>query len=423
MRIFFTTFVVFILLNSNNVTFAGHANEKYCFNCSYKYKIGDKKNDTYEFAFDLQTTISVNYRDSVGRMQTKDLSKLVEEQLKDKKTGLVSYILFENNKILVDQNRKSKYRGPYPSHSVGKSLVSLVTGYAMCGGYINHTVFDRIDYPTVADTLFENQKLIDLLNMQAGDDEIIGDRLGIWDSRITKDKQSINTIPIKRAMKKYFKGKDGLEPGKYFNYSAMTTNVIVNYVIYKTGDDWEKLLHKIFIEDAKVAKRVYFSKTLMKNKTGNRKSGEYGRYSFYADRYDYVRIANLIMSHWKNDTCVGKYLKTMYENRVDRQYNEYSMFKGNHRVAQTYGGQFLWDAIGLEDRPILMMDGFAGQQVVIDFDNNRIITAHSTDRHYDYYSLIYSQLEPNTPYKPNEQSERPKCREYVNETQFVLQDC
>ena len=35
-----------------------------------------------------------------------------------------------------------------------------------------------------------------------------------------------------------------------------------------------------------------------------------------------------------------------------------------------------------------MMDGFV-QQVVIDFDNNRIITAHSTDRHYDYYNLIY----------------------------------
>jgi hypothetical protein len=375
------------------VTFAHHANEKYCFNCSYKYKIGDKENDTYEFEFDLQTPILVNSRNSVGRIQTNDLSKLVEEQLKDKKTGLVSYILFENNKILVDQNRKSKYRGPYPSHSVGKSLVSLVTGYAMCGGYINHTVFDRIDYPTVADTLYENQKLINLLNMQAGDDEIIGDRIGIWDSKITKDKQSVNTIPIKKAMKKYFKGKSGLEPGKYFNYSAMTTNVIINYVIYKTGDDWEKLLHKIFIEDAKVAKRVYFHKTLRKDKTGNRKSGEYGRYSFYADRYDYLRIANMIMNHWKNDTCVGKYLKTMYENRVDRQYDEYRDNDGNHKVAQTYGGQFLWDAIGLEDRPILMMDGFAGQQVVIDFDNNKIITIHSTDRHYDYYRLVYSVLQ------------------------------
>ena len=180
-RIIYFILSYFIMIG---VTFAHHANEKYCFNCSYKYKIGDKENDTYEFEFDLQTTIFVNYRNSIGRIQTNDLSKLVEEQLKDKKTGLVSYILFENNKILVDQNRKSKYRGPYPSHSIGKSLVSLVTGYAMCGGYINHTVYDRIDYPTVAGTLYENQKLIHLLNMQAGDDKIIGDRLGNWDSRL-----------------------------------------------------------------------------------------------------------------------------------------------------------------------------------------------------------------------------------------------
>ena len=373
------------------VTFAG---EKYCFDCMHKYKIGDKKNDTYEFEFDLENTIFVNYKDSIGRTGTIDLEKKVEKQISDKKTGLVSYILFENNKILIDENRKSKYRGPYPSHSVGKSLVSLVTGYAMCGGYINHTVYDRIDYPTVAGTLYENQILLNLLNMQAGDDEIVGDRIYGHDNPYKGKGPNLNTIPIHKVMKKYFKDEEGLEPGTYFNYSAMTTNVIINYVIYKTGDDWEKLLHKIFVEDAKVSKRVYFAKTLDKNgktKTHNRKSGEYGRYSFYADRYDYVRIANLMMNHWQNDTCVGKYLKTMYENRIDRNY-ETSKSDGNHRVALTYGGQFLWDAIGLEDRPILMMDGAHGQQVVIDFDNNRIITAHSVERDYDYNSLIYSVL-------------------------------
>ena len=373
------------------VTFAG---EKYCFDCMHKYKIGDKKNDTYEFEFDLENTIFVNYKDSIGRTGTIDLEKKVEKQISDKKTGLVSYILFENNKILIDENRKSKYRGPYPSHSVGKSMVSLVTGYAMCGGYINHTVYDRIDYPTVAGTLYENQILLNLLNMQAGDDEIVGDRIYGHDNPYKGKGPNLNTIPIHKVMKKYFKDEEGLEPGTYFNYSAMTTNVIINYVIYKTGDDWEKLLHKIFVEDAKVSKRVYFAKTLDKNgkrKTHNRKSGEYGRYSFYADRYDYVRIANLMMNHWQNDTCVGKYLKTMYENRIDRNY-ETSKSDGNHRVALTYGGQFLWDAIGLEDRPILMMDGAHGQQVVIDFDNNRIITAHSVERDYDYNSLIYSVL-------------------------------
>jgi len=276
-----------------------------------------------------------------------------------------------------------------------------VTGYALCGGYINHTVFDRIDYPTVAGTLYENQKLINLLNMQAGDDGIIGERLYRKDNPIRGKSPNTNTIPIKKVMKKYFKDKQhlGLEPGLTYNYSALTTNVVMNYVIYKTGDDWEKLLHKVFVEDAKVEKRVYFGKTLNKNKVGNRKSGEYGRYSFYAQRYDYLRIAKLILDHWNNGTCVGKYLKTIYENRVDKNFDAYSKFRGNHNSTQSYGGQFHFDPIDI-DRPILMMDGAYGQQVVIDFDNNRIITAHSTDRHYDYYSLIYLQLEPDLFYKP-----------------------
>ena len=371
-RIWIFAIVIHLILMIG-VVFAG---EKYCFNCNHKYKIGDKKNATYDFKFDLQTN---------------KLSVKVKEEVSNKNTGLVSYILFENNKILVDENRKSKYKGPYPSHSIGKSFVSLVTGYAMCGGYINHTVFDRIDYPTVAGTLYENQKLIDLLNMQAGDDEIVGERMYDWDNPIKGKGPNVNTIPIKKVMKKYFKGVDGLEPGTYYNYSAMTTNVIINYVIYKTGDDWNKLLHKIFVEDAKVAKRVYFTKTLNADK-GNRKSGEYGRYSFYADRYDYLRIANMMMNHWNNDTCVGKYLKTMYENRVDKSFNNYNVFRGNHAATQTYGGQFHFDPIGIEDRPILMMDGAHGQQVVIDFDNNRIITAHSEERNYDYYGLIYVTL-------------------------------
>ena len=37
------------------------------------------------------------------------------------------------------------------------------------------------------------------------------------------------------------------------------------------------------------------------------------RYSFYANRYDYLRIAKTMMEDWHNDTCAGKYLKTIYE--------------------------------------------------------------------------------------------------------------
>ena len=32
---------------------------------------------------------------------------------------------------------------------------------------------------------------------------------------------------------------------------------------------------------------------------------ETGRYSFYATRYDYLRIGKRILDDWNNDTCVG----------------------------------------------------------------------------------------------------------------------
>ena len=354
---------------------ADHQNEPYAFNKHHKYKI-DKSENYHKFDFDLQDN---------------DLSKKVAEQLKNKKTtNLVSYLLYEDGKIKIDQQTKSKYGKYYPSHSIGKSLVSVVTGYALCEGYINHTVFDRIDYPTVADTLYENQKFINLLNMTAGDQLYLGEMWGGIDSGMNSDGKNPNTIPLKKVMKKYFKDKPGEEPGVNYNYSAVVTNLIMNYVIYKTGDDWEKLLNKIFTEDAKVKNKVYFHKTL-RIKDGNRK-GEYGRYSFYAQRDDYLRIGLMVMNHWNNDTCVGKYLKTIYENRVDKN-KQSTNTESASQYSHSYGGQFHFDIVGLQDKKILAMDGFGGQQLIIDFDKKRIISVASTDRHYDWYEIVYKTLE------------------------------
>ena len=47
------TYLIFSFFVMTGLTFAHHANEKYCFDCMYKYKIGDKKNDTYEFEINL----------------------------------------------------------------------------------------------------------------------------------------------------------------------------------------------------------------------------------------------------------------------------------------------------------------------------------------------------------------------------------
>ena len=172
--------------------------------------------------------------------------------------------------------------------------------------------------------------------------------------------------------------------------------IIMNYVIYKTGNDWKKLLHKIFTEDAKVQRNVYFGKSIEKHKSGNRSSGEYGRYTFFADRYDYLRIAYSMMNHWNNDTCIGKYLKSMYENRIDKNYDRNYNKRTDMSVSQmatSYGGQFHFDLYGLEYKTILAMDGFAGQQLIIDFDRKRIIQVSSTDLHYDWRNTVYKQLQ------------------------------
>ena len=39
------------------------------------------------------------------------------------------------------------------------------------------------------------------------------------------------------------------------------------------------------------------------------------------------------------------------------------------------------------------MDGFAGQQLIIDFDRKRIIQVSSTDLHYDWRNTVYTQLQ------------------------------
>ena len=394
---FFYIVIAFFMMIG--VVFGHHKNEKYAFDNLYKYSIKKSEN-----AVKFKSAIINN-----------EISAVVEEQINKKKSkdgdyGMVSFILFEDGVIKIDQFKKSKYRNGYmPSHSVGKSLVSLVTGYAVCGGYIE-SINHKIDYPTVENTLYENQVLLDLLNMAAGDEHIIGQRYYKTDNKIKGKGQNVNTQPIRRIMKKYFKDSKpfrDVENGTWntttgqmefqkYNYSAMTTNVIMNYVIYKTGDDWNKLLHKIFAEDAKVQRNVYFGKSIEKHKSGNRSSGEYGRYTFFADRYDYLRIAYSMMNHWNNDTCVGKYLKSMYENRInknhDRNYNKRTDTSVS-QMATSYGGQFHFDLYGLEHKTILAMDGFAGQQLIIDFDRQRIIQVSSTDLHYDWRNTVYKQLQ------------------------------
>ena len=53
--------------------------------------------------------------------------------------------------------------------SVGKTMTSYVAGHAICEGYIDNINSRLNDWPLIENTLYYDQKLFDLLNMQAGD--------------------------------------------------------------------------------------------------------------------------------------------------------------------------------------------------------------------------------------------------------------
>ena len=339
------------------------------------------------------------YKFGTELIEDKDVKKEIKNT---KKTGLISYLLFEDDKIKIDEESLPYYirsnNGIMPSHSVGKSLVSYVLGHAICEGYIDSIEVTLDDWSVLDGTLYKGQKLIDILNMRAGDQKIIGERNfnsdnGIQD-KAGKRKLNVNTFPIKDAMKLEILQKTRKSKPVY-NYNALATNLLMNYTIYKTGDDWEKLLNKVFNEHVGIKDEVWFHQTVKWNNKSIHPR-ETGRYSFYANRYDYLRIGKGILDDWNNDTCIGKYLKTIYEQRINKNKKSYDGDRyGQFSVSQytkKYGGQFHFDVIGLKKRKILAMDGFGGQQVIVDFDTGRIIVVHSLDRHYNWKKIVLKKL-------------------------------
>jgi len=335
-----------------------------------------------------------HYKFQSNLREDKDVLK---EFKNNKNTGIISYLLFEDDKIVIDVSDIPKkvssgdtiIDGLLPSHSMGKSLVSYVTGHAICEGYIDNVNVKLDDWPLIKSTLYDNSVLLDLLNMKGGDQKWVGERMKNGsDNRIKgPKKENVNVIGLMKVMNVYLRGSE--KSKLIYNYSALTTNVIMNYVKHKTGADWDKLLHKVFNEHVGVKNSVYFSKSRKYLKYDDFVSA---RYSFYANRYDYLRIAKTMMEDWHNDTCAGKYLKTIYENRVQKKDNTKKATDVG-LYTKSYGGQIHFDIFGIDKtRKILGLSGFAGQQILIDLDNKRIIVVSSLYRNYNWKKIVHSVI-------------------------------
>ena len=322
------------------------------------------------------------------------------------KTALLSYLLYEDGKITIDEISPKERFGilynnntQFTSASVGKSLVSYVAGHAICEGFIDGVDQKLNDWPLLKNTLFYDQKLIDLLNMAAGYQKYADN-----DLKTNKYRKNGNANTVEFHMQKGVFKNSKKAKSKYV-YTNVISNIVINYVWFKSNGKFQYLLDKIFRDKAKIENDVWFMKmndrTIKFSNRNNSILKEYKvkdedgpiRYSFRASRYDYLRIAKAMLDDWQNDTCVGKYLKTIHERRIPKN-NKWKDDNSLDLSSRSYAGHFHTNFSGISSkkRNVMGMSGYGGQSIMIDFDKGRINVINSMHQNYNWKKIAHSVI-------------------------------
>ena len=326
-------------------------------------------------------------------------------------TPLLSYLLYEDGKIVIDEITPKDRFGDmftdssmYHSMSMGKSIASYLTGHAICDGTIK-SVDSRLDWPILEDTLYHNQKLINLLNMSSGD------------QAYSQDDES--NLSIQSRMANEFKGSK--KSYAQYHYTNLNTNIVLSYLLFKYGDaDFKQLFDDVF------QKKTGIKNEINLNKTANAQKHEQSLgHQFFTTRYDYLRIAKAMLDDWQNDTCVGQYLKTIHERRIPK--NGAQGTRGRVGLPLSYGGFFHTGYKGMENRPVMGMDGNGGQTILIDFERGRIVATLAVfdnmrfpeQASFDYKKISYEIIKNG---KPASSSIAKKPAEPVIDPQQLILD-
>jgi CubicO group peptidase (beta-lactamase class C family) len=313
---------------------------------------------------------------------------------------ILSYLYYENGRIKYNGKAKDgRFKNKitdetiFFTHSTGKSITSYIVGHAVCEGYIA-SMDEIIDWPMMRETLYQGQPLRNLLNMNAGDKHIVDkESTRVMGSAIHHRAMGLDTIAV--ALK-------GVEKrGNDVFYNNFLSDVIANYIAFKAGDDYDKLMFKVFQDKVKIQNKVTYERHGMSLTEGKR-SIYYGKaetlasYSYQMNRLDFLRLAEAMMKDYQDQTCVGQYLKQAQNqaknwpnyrpNRDDK-----SMLWINH-YAKNYGAQFYFDFYGMNGRNIFATEGLNGQNMMIDMDNSRIVVTNSAATAWDQRVFILNVI-------------------------------
>ena len=346
---------------------------------------------------------SENYKDFKF---SKKSHKKIDAQMQ--RGTLFSFIYFEDGQIIYDElppeNRfqmKLNEGSYFASHSMGKSITSYLLGHAICQGYISSSEEVIKNWPLMENTLYDGQPLINLLNMSAGDSQVIEPT----SLTFLKTGGNIHNQPLKISVSNEGELKNTRPiANASYSYSNLTSDVLFNFIAHKVGNDFGDFLSHFYQRKIGIKYPVYLwlNKLSDGEKPTVKTITEQGgwQYGISATRYDYLRIAEAVLSDWKSDTCEGKYLKGLYDqavstNKKDRTWKKWpgSPYPGFGAVAQRYAGQFHTSINGLQGKKVFAMVGADGQQIIINFDDSRIVViAAGQGGWYDTKGISYDLI-------------------------------
>tara|TARA_B100000427_G_scaffold55879_1_gene43544 strand:- start:227 stop:547 length:321 start_codon:yes stop_codon:yes gene_type:complete len=102
-------------------------------------------------------------------------------------------------------------------------------------------------------------------------------------------------------------------------------------------------------------------------------------------------MSKAMLDDWQNDTCEGKYLKTLFERKINKNMqweNNINIFG----LTKSYAGFFHTGFKGMKKRPVFIMDGYGGQIFAIDFERGRIVATIAIHRDFNEKKIIYSVI-------------------------------
>jgi hypothetical protein len=126
-----------------------------------------------------------------------------------------------------------------------------------------------------------------------------------------------------------------------------------------------------------------------------------------------------MLDDWQNDTCEGQYLKTIYKKRINR--NESLKDNTNSYFnPQNYGGQYHMGYQGMKNRPVMGMNGFGDQSILIDFERGRIVATQAIHANYNWSRLVHEPIRDGKPASISTTEVKQPAKPAIDPQQLIL---